>query len=61
MDVLHVARTMAPLIGSLTLSDQLCGFVGVVLTGRVEGTDFSYKIKVSEMLQRSITTPLHSV
>lgn len=28
------------LIGSLTLSDQLCGCVGVVLTGRVEGTDF---------------------
>lgn len=29
-----------PLIGSLTLSDQLCACVGVVLTGRVEGTDF---------------------
>lgn len=40
VDVLHVTRSRALLIGSLTLSDQLCGFVGVVLTGRVEGTDF---------------------
>lgn len=40
MDLLHVTRSWALLIGSFTLLDQLCGFVGVVLTGRVEGTDF---------------------
>lgn len=57
MDLLHVTRSWALLIGSLTLSDQLCGFVGVVLTGRVEGTDFSL-IKRCLELRRCRETPL---
>lgn len=63
MDVLCVARTRALLIGYLTLSDQLCCSIGVVLTGRVEGTELSYKKKVSETvtLQLSITTTPCSV
>lgn len=40
VDVLHVSSSSSLLIGSLTLSDQLCCSVGVVLTGRVEGKDF---------------------
>lgn len=54
------------LIGSLTLSDQLCGRVGVVLTGRVEGTDFQTYKKVffgGEKLKRGlrgfVKTPTH--
>lgn len=40
------------LIGSLTLSDQLCGCVGVVLTGRVEGTDFRLRKGVWKVEER---------
>ena len=53
-------RVAAPrLIGSLTLSDQLCGCVGVVLTGRVEGTDFRLIKRCLGETQRSfaVKTP----
>lgn len=40
LHVLRVSSARSLLIGSLTLSDQLWGSVGVVVTGRVEGKDF---------------------
>ncbi|KAJ1092330.1 hypothetical protein NDU88_005441 [Pleurodeles waltl] len=48
------------LIGSFTLPDQLCGSIGVVLTGRAPWGERGYKKKVSEAvaLQHSITATL---